>query len=60
MTPQQLLAGAQQIADRFPDSSLERNQVGNLVVVIDDEYAGWLDLTDGEFTLFSDWEADHV
>lgn len=57
MTPQELLAGAQHIAGRFPHADLVKNQVGNLVAFVDGEAAGWLDLTDGEFSLFSGWEA---
>lgn len=47
MTPAQLLAGAQEIAGRAPDAVLVKNDVGNLAIVRDGEYAGWLDLRYG-------------
>jgi hypothetical protein len=48
MTPAQLLAGAQAVADRAPDAVLVKNQVGNLAIVRDGEMIGWLDLRYGE------------
>ena len=33
MTPAQLLAGAQAVADRAPDAELVKNEVGNLAIV---------------------------
>ena len=48
MTPAQLLAGAQAVADRAPDAVLVKNQVGNLAIVRDGENIGWLDLRYGE------------
>jgi hypothetical protein len=48
MTPEQLLAGAQEIAERFPDAELVKNDVGNLAIVVSGEYAGYLDLRTGE------------
>ena len=47
MTPAQLLAGAQAIADRAPDAELVKNEVGNLAIVRDGMMIGWLDLRDG-------------
>ena len=47
MTPAQLLSGAQAIADRAPDAELIKNDVGNLTIVRDGEYIGWLDLRYG-------------
>lgn len=51
MTPAQLLAGAREIAERFPGAELVKNQVGNLAVMVDGEYAGYLDLRTGEVAL---------
>lgn len=48
MTPAQLLAGATEVARRWPGAELVKNQVGNLSVVVDGVYVGYLDLRDGE------------
>jgi hypothetical protein len=48
MTPAQLLAGAQAVAGRWPDAELIRNEVGNLAIVRDGEFLGYLDLRTGE------------
>ncbi len=54
MTPTQLLAGAQAVADRAPDAVLVKNQVGNLMIARDGEMTGWLDLRYGT----AHWVAD--
>ena len=54
MTPAQLLAGAQAVAERTPDAVLVKNQVGNLAIYRGDEFIGWLDLRDGT----AHWDAD--
>lgn len=48
MTPAQLLAGAQAVAERWPDAVLVKNEVGNLAIVSGGEFAGYLDLRTGE------------
>jgi hypothetical protein len=48
MTPEQLLAGAREVAERFPDAELVKNDVGNLAITVSGEYAGYLDLRTGE------------
>jgi hypothetical protein len=48
MTPAQLLAGAQEVAERFPGAELVKNQAGNLAITVDGEYAGFIDLRTGE------------
>jgi hypothetical protein len=48
MTPAQLVAGAQEVAERAPDAVLVKNQVGNLTIIRDGEMIGWLDLRYGE------------
>jgi hypothetical protein len=48
MTPAQLLAGAQEVAERAPDAVLVKNAVGNLMIAdADDGMIGWLDLRYG-------------
>lgn len=47
MTPAQLLAGAQAVADRAPGAELVKNAAGNLAIVRDGEMIGWLDLRYG-------------
>jgi hypothetical protein len=47
MTPAQLLAGAQEIAERAPDAVLAKNRVGNLAILRDGEMVGWIDLRYG-------------
>lgn len=45
MTPQQLREIADAVIERFPDATLEKNQVGNLSVLDSDgAYVGWIDL----------------
>jgi hypothetical protein len=48
MTPAQLLAGAREVAERWPDAELVKNQVGNLSVMDGGRYVAWLDLRTGE------------
>lgn len=52
MTPAQLLAGAREVAERWPGASLVKNDVGNLAIVVDGEYAGYLDLRTGEVNAY--------
>ena len=47
MTPAQLLAGAQAVAERAPGAELVKNKVGNLAIMRDGEMIGWLDLRYG-------------
>jgi hypothetical protein len=54
MTPAQLLAGAREVAERAPDAVLVKNQVGNLAIVRDGEYLGYLDLRYG----VAEWDGD--
>jgi hypothetical protein len=48
MTPAQLLAGAQEVAERFPGAELVKNQVGNLAITVGGKYAGSHNLRNGE------------
>lgn len=48
MTPAQLLAGAREIAGRWPDALLIKNQAGNLAISSGGEFVGYLDLRTGE------------
>ena len=51
LTPQRLLAAAEQLVDAFPNALLARNGVGNLAVVDGDIYVGYVDLFDGTVVL---------
>ena len=51
-----MLAAVQQAYDRYPSARLVRNRVGNLSLLVDDEYVGWLDLTFGQFNDLNDDE----
>lgn len=48
-----LRAALDAVEERFPypTARLARNQVGNIAVMVQDEYVGWIDLDSGEFTL---------
>lgn len=53
MTPAEFRHAALIVVDRVPaNAQIVRNQVGNLSIVIDDEYAGWIDVVTGQVTLF--------
>jgi len=54
MTPAQLLDGAQAVADRAPDAELVKNEVGNLAIVRNGAYIGFLNLRNGELELIED------
>jgi hypothetical protein len=56
--PRDLARAAGALALRFPDAELVRNSVGNLTVLLDDEYIGWVNLRTGEVTIFADEDAD--
>lgn len=48
LTPQLLRDAADAIEARHPDARLIKNQVGDLCILVDDEYLGHLALLDGE------------
>ena len=48
MTPAQLLAGAREVAERFPGAELVKNRVGNLAITTGGRYVGSIDLRTGE------------
>lgn len=48
ITTEALLQAAQRAAEVFPAARLVRNEVGDLSVLVDGEYAGHIDLTFGE------------
>lgn len=54
MSPQQLVAIAQRVAERFPTAELIRNPAGNLAIIVGGEYVGLLDLHDGSVEEFRD------
>lgn len=51
LTPALLLQAAQEIVRRRPQSTLVKNDVGNLAVIDDGEYVGFIDLRTGEVDL---------
>ncbi|MCM6778045.1 hypothetical protein NDR87_30880 [Nocardia sp. CDC159] len=53
MTTDDLLAAAQDLAQRYPRADLIKNSVGNLVVVDEDgQSVAYLDLSTGEIDTF--------
>lgn len=48
LTPERLADAAREAAARWPGAVLMPNQVGNLAILHEDRYVGWLDLTTGE------------
>ncbi len=54
MTPAQLLAGAQAVMDRAPDAVLVKNDVGNLAIMQDGQYVGYLNLRYGTVDFLAD------
>jgi hypothetical protein len=66
MTPAELLAGATEVAERFPDAELVKNRVGNLAITVGGRFVGSLDLRNGEVDAltpeqveaFAQWDAD--
>lgn len=51
LTPALLLQAAQEITRLRPESTLVKNEVGNLAVVDGGEYVGFIDLRTGEVDL---------
>lgn len=47
MKPWELLAAAQHLAAQFPTADLVKNEVGNLAIVVDGDYLGYVDLRTG-------------
>lgn len=54
MTPQQLARLALELDQRIPDATLSKNHVGNLAVMSEGAYLGWIDLFQGELNLLND------
>lgn len=48
LSPALLVSAAQSCMLRWPDATLEKNGVGNLAVMLDGEYVGYIDLRTGE------------
>jgi hypothetical protein len=49
-----LLDVMRDVADRYPDAALTRNDVGNLVVWVDGRAVGWVELMNPGFYLFEE------
>lgn len=52
MTARQLLQVASEVLRRYPLATIERNAVGNLAVVDQGDYVGWINVRTGEFADF--------
>lgn len=48
LTPQELLTAAQQLVAEIPNATLVKNEVGNLAIIDEGAYLGWVDLRTGE------------
>lgn len=48
LTSQELLAAAQRLVDEMPNAALVKNEVGNLAIVNEGTYVGWVDLRTAE------------
>ena len=59
MTPQELLAAAQNVVERMPDAHLVKNQVGNLAILdaAGEFQHGYVDLRSGEVRFYEDDDA---
>lgn len=58
MDAAQFVELAQALQARWPDAKLVKNGVGNLLVVVDDEDVGYLDLFSGELHGWDDEDED--
>jgi hypothetical protein len=58
MTPAHLLAGAREVAERFPGAELVKNQAGNLAITVGGRYVGSLDLRSGEVDVLTPEEVE--
>ena len=56
LTPARLLAAARLVIERAPDAELEKNRVGNLSIMRDGEWSGWINLRTGEVHFNEDEE----
>lgn len=48
ITPLQLVAAAHEVIGRHPGATLAKNQVGNLSIIVDETYVGFVNLNTGE------------
>jgi len=46
------------LKQRYPDAILEKNLVGNLAVIVNDRYAGYIDIHEGVLATFEDFDED--
>jgi hypothetical protein len=51
LTTKQLVTMALEVAKRFPDCNLQKNSVGNLAIIRDEKYIGFIDLRNGEVSV---------
>lgn len=56
MTPAQLLAIATELSERLPaNAQLTRTEVGNLSLLVDGKYVGFVDLKAGKISMIQSW-----
>lgn len=60
VTCRQLREMADEVAEQYPDATLVKNPVGNLSVVQDGVYLGWLDLHSGGVEWLEDDDPDEA
>lgn len=54
ISPEQMTQALALVIEEAPGSLLCKNQVGNLAILRDGKYVGYVDLADGEVALFED------
>lgn len=55
MTIEDLVTVAQECARRYPGANLVKNSVGNLLIVVDGEDVGYVDLFNGTAQAWDGW-----
>lgn len=54
ISPRDLARAVDQLVLRFPAAELHKNDVGNLTIMLDGKYVGWVDLRTAEVHVFAD------
>lgn len=57
MTMGEFVRMAHRVMEKRPNATLVKNKVGNLAILDDDEFVGYLDLLDGEVVLTAEEES---
>jgi hypothetical protein len=58
MNAAQFVAVANAVQQHWPDAKLVKNSIGNLLVFVDDEDVGYVDLFDGSASGWDGWDWD--